>query len=105
MEKVDDLIFGDFVANNLSHEDMIEVEKKLIASKEADSSLYASMAFYSINNDLADELLGEEENFHLNNDRTDIGSNSIELKPKKQNNMSKNNKFNFFLKIYFIRNL
>lgn len=94
MEKVDDLIFGDFVANNLSHEDMIEVEKKLIASKEADSSLYASMAFYSINTDLADELLGEEENFHLNNDRTDIGSSSIELKPKKQNNMSKNNKFN-----------
>jgi len=94
MEKVDDLIFGDFVANNLSHEDMIEVEKKLIASKEADSSLYAAMAFYSINTDLADELLGEEENFHLNNDRTDIGSSSIELKPKKQNNMSKNNKFN-----------
>ena len=94
MEKVDDLIFGDFVANNLSHEDMIEVEKKLIASKEADSSLYASMAFYSINTDLVDELLGEEEHFHLNNDRTDIGSSSIELKPKKQNNMSKNNKFN-----------
>lgn len=94
MDKVDDLIFGDFVANNLSHEDMIEVEKALIDTREADSSLLASMAFYSINRDLAEELLGEEDNISLNNDRTDIGTDSIELKPKKQNNMSKNNKFN-----------
>ena len=49
MDKVDDLIFGDFVANNLSHEDMIKVEKALIDTGEADSSLFASMAFYSIN--------------------------------------------------------
>lgn len=94
MDKVDDLIFGDFVANNLSHEDMIKVEKALIDTREADSSLLASMAFYSINRDLAEELLGEEDNISLNNDRTDIGTDSIELKPKKQNNMSKNNKFN-----------
>lgn len=94
MDKVDDLIFGDFVANNLSHEDMIKVEKALIDTREADSSLLASMAFYSINRDLAEELLGEEDNLSLNNDRTDIGTDSIELKPKKQNNMSKNNKFN-----------
>lgn len=94
MDKVDDLIFGDFVANNLSHEDMIKVEKALIDTREADSSLLASMAFYSINRDLAEELLGEEGNISLNNDRTDIGTDSIELKPKKQNNMSKNNKFN-----------
>lgn len=94
MGKVDDLIFGDFVANNLSHEDMIKVEKALIDTREADSSLLASMAFYSINRDLAEELLGEENNISLNNDRTDIGTDSIELKPKKQNNMSKNNKFN-----------
>lgn len=94
MDKVDDLIFGDFVANNLSHEDMIKVEKALIDTREADSSLLASMAFYSINRDLAKELLGEEYNISLNNDRTDIGTDSIELKPKKQNNMSKNNKFN-----------
>lgn len=94
MGKVDDLIFGDFVANNLSHEDMIKVEKALIDTREADSSLLASMAFYSINKDLAEELLGEEDNIGLNNDRTDIGTDSIELKPKKQNNMSKNNKFN-----------
>lgn len=94
MDKVDDLIFGDFVANNLSHEDMIKVEKVLIDTGEADSSLLASMAFYSINRDLAKELLGEEYNISLNNDRTDIGTDSIELKPKKQNNMSKNNKFN-----------
>lgn len=94
MDKVDDLIFGDFVANNLSHEDMIKVEKALIDTQEADSSLLASMAFYSINRDLAEELLGEEDNISLNNDRTDIGTDSIELKPKKQNNMSKNNKFN-----------
>lgn len=94
MDKVDDLIFGDFVANNLSHEDMIKVEKALIDTREADSSLLASMAFYSINRDLAEELLGDEDNISLNNDRTDIGTDSIELKPKKQNNMSKNNKFN-----------
>lgn len=94
MDKVDDLIFGDFVANNLSHEDMIKVEKALIDTREADSSLLASIAFYSINRDLAEELLGEEDNISLNNDRTDIGTDSIELKPKKQNNMSKNNKFN-----------
>lgn len=94
MDKVDDLIFGDFVANNLSLEDMIKVEKALIDTGEADSSLLASMAFYSINRDLAEELLGEEDNISLNNDRTDIGTDSIELKPKKQNNMSKNNKFN-----------
>ena len=94
MDKVDDLIFGDFVANNLSHEDMIKVEKALIDTREADSSLLASMAFYSINRDLAEELLGEEDNISLNSDRTDIGTDSIELKPKKQNNMSKNNKFN-----------
>lgn len=94
MGKVDDLIFGDFVANNLSHEDMIKVEKALIDTREADSSLLASMAFYSINRDLAEELLGEEDNISLNNDRTGIGTDSIELKPKKQNNMSKNNKFN-----------
>lgn len=94
MDKVDDLIFGDFVANNLSHEDMIKVEKALIDTGEADSSLFASMAFYSINRDLAEELLGEEENICLRNDRTDIGSDSIELKPKKQNDMSKNNKLN-----------
>lgn len=94
MDKVDDLIFGDFVANNLSHEDMIKVEKALIDTREADSSLLASMAFYSINRDLAEELLGEEDNISLNNDRTYIGTDSIELKPKKQNNMSKNNKFN-----------
>ena len=92
MDKVDDLIFGDFVANNLSHEDMIKVEKALIDTREADSSLLASMAFYSINRDLAEELLGEEDNISLNNDRTDIGTDSIGLKPKKQNN--KNNKFN-----------
>ena len=94
MDKVDDLIFGDFVANNLSHEDMIKVEKALIDTREADSSLLASIAFYSINRDLAEELLGEEDNISLNNDRTDIGTDSIELKPKKTNNMSKNNKFN-----------
>lgn len=94
MDKVDDLIFGDFVANNLSHEDMIKVEKALIDTREADSSLLASIAFYSINRDLAEELLGEEDNISLNNDRTDIGTDSIELKPKQQNNMSKNNKFN-----------
>lgn len=93
MDKVDDLIFGDFVANNLSHEDMVEVENKLIASGEANSSLYASMVFYSINKDLADELLGEE-NISQNNDRTDRRFDSIELKPKKQDNMSKSNKFN-----------
>lgn len=93
MDKVDDLIFGDFVSNNLSHEDMVEVEKELIASGEANSSLYASIAFYSINRDLADELLGEE-NISQNNDRTDRRFDSIELKPKKQDNMSKNNKFN-----------
>lgn len=48
MIKVDDLIFGDFVANNLSHEDMVEVEKKLIDSEEANSSLLASIAFFAL---------------------------------------------------------
>ncbi len=93
MDKVDDLIFGDFVANNLSHEDMAEVEKKLIDSKEASSALLASIAFYSINRDLADELLGEE-NISQNKDRINDIGNSIVLKPKKQENMSKGNKFN-----------
>lgn len=90
MDKVDDLIFGDFVANNLSHEDMIAVEKKLIDLGEVDSSLFASMAFYHINRDLADELLGEDKY----NDRIGKNFDSIELKSQKQNDMNKDNKSN-----------
>lgn len=93
MDKVDDLIFGDFVANNLSHEDMVEVEKKLIDSEEANSSLLASIAFYSINKELSDELLGEE-NISQNDDRMNKIDDSIVVKPKKQENMSNSNKFN-----------
>lgn len=93
MDKVDDLIFGDFVANNLSHEDMVEVEKKLIDSEEANSSLLASIAFYSINRELSDELLGEE-NISQDNDRMNKIDDSIVVKPKKQENMSNSNKFN-----------
>ena len=93
MDKVDDLIFGDFVANNLSHEDMVEVEKKLIDSEEANSSLLASIAFYSINRELSDELLGEE-NISQDDDRMNKIDDSIVVKPKKQENMSNSNKFN-----------
>ena len=90
MDKVDDLIFGDFVANKLSHEDMVEVEKKLIDSEEANSSLLASIAFYNINRELADELLGEE-NISQDNDRMNKIDDSIVVKPKKQENMSNSN--------------
>lgn len=93
MDKVDDLIFGDFIANNLSHKDMIETEKKLIDSGEINSSLIAAIAFYSINKDLANDLLGEE-NVSQNNDKVVEHFDPIELNPQKRDNMSKSNKFN-----------
>lgn len=71
----------------------LRLKKKLIDSKEASSALLASIAFYSINRDLADELLGEE-NISQNKDRINNIGDSIVLKPKKRENMSKGNKFN-----------
>lgn len=89
MDIVDDLIFSDFVANNLSHDEMVEVERTLIDSGEADASIYASMAYYSLNGELADELLGEDENLYTNIDRIYPASASIITKTEKTDDMSK----------------
>lgn len=91
MEIVDDLIFEDFITNNLSHTDMEEVEKKLIESGEINSTLHAAMAFYCSNRDLANELIGEGDDIlYQNYDRKERLSASIGFEQIKRNNMSKN---------------
>lgn len=60
--RIDDFTFCLFVDNALSHEDMQKVEKQLIEVNEADATLHASMLSYTLNKDLADEMLGIEKN-------------------------------------------
>lgn len=91
MEIVDDLIFGDFVANNLSHEDMVKVERNLVESGEINSALHAAAAFYCTNRNLANELIGEEDDILFqNDDRIERSSVSIRLEQLNRDNMSKN---------------
>lgn len=94
MNNVDDIIFGDFVSNNLSHEEMIEVEKALIHEGDANSTLMASMAFYSTNQELAAELIGDDENNETHNDGNSDDNDSKESESRKQKNMGKEKKFN-----------
>ena len=94
MYNVDDIIFSDFVSNNLSHDEMIEVEKVLINEGDADSTLMASMAFYYTNQDLATELIGDEINDETHNDRNSDNDNSKVSKSKRQENMGNGKMFN-----------
>lgn len=95
--QIDSLLSNDSQLSNfvddISHDDMIQLEKSLIDSQEVDLSIFASTAIYGINSNNLEDF-SEEEIICRNDDRMNMRSDSIELKPQKQNNMSTNKKFN-----------
>lgn len=71
MKEIDDFTFCNFVANKLSTEEMKAVERELIQAGEAESSLIASMAYYKSNLDLAEDLIGLDEEYDEKNNVND----------------------------------
>lgn len=63
---VDNILYSKFVFNMLSQEEMAAVEKELIATGEIDSIIQASIANYEVHRDLADKMLGADEEFEEN---------------------------------------
>lgn len=60
--KIDDLIFSKFVGNALTHKQMENVEKVLIAEGEFSAAIEASVIDYEVRLDEANSILGTEEN-------------------------------------------
>lgn len=60
--KIDDLIFSKFVGNALTHKQMEDVEKQLIAEGEFSAAIEASVIDYEVRQDEANSILGTEEN-------------------------------------------
>lgn len=56
--EVDDITFNLFVNNNLPQAKMIEVEKLLMQSNEIDATIQASILNNSLNKDMAEEMIG-----------------------------------------------
>lgn len=77
MKQIDDVTFVKFVNNLLSKDEMIDVEKQLIADKEAPATLYASISNYEVNKEQMHEILGIEENIEINARNIDSGDSVI----------------------------
>lgn len=60
--KIDDLTFSKFVGNALTHKQMEDVEKQLIAEGEFSAAIEASVIDYEVRQDEAESILGTEEN-------------------------------------------
>ena len=60
--KIDDLIFSKFVGNALTHKQMEDVEKQLIAEGEFSAAIEASIIDYEVRQNEAESILGTEEN-------------------------------------------
>lgn len=91
---VDDILFSKFILNQLSSEEMASVERLLLEDNESKAILHSVIAMYESNVDLAEELIGVEEeindterNTPFEYDRKPQKVSSIEMN-KKQNAMN-----------------
>lgn len=64
-EEISDELFNDFLNNNLSIEQMREVESALIANGEAGAIVHAIIGNYEAQKEYADELLGEDDEIEI----------------------------------------
>lgn len=60
--KIDDLLFSKFVGSALTHKQMEDVEKRLIAEGDFSAAIEASVIDYEIRQNEANSILGTEEN-------------------------------------------
>lgn len=64
-EEISDELFNDFLNNNLSVEQMKEVESALMANGESDGIVHGILGNYEAQKEYADELLGEDDDVEV----------------------------------------
>lgn len=91
---VDDILFSQFILNQLNPEEMASVERLLLEENESKAIIHSTIAIYESNVDLAEEMIGEDEenidiekNSSFEYDRRPQRGRSIEMN-KKQNAMN-----------------
>ncbi len=96
-EEITDELFNDFLNNNLSVEQMKEVESALIANGEVDAIVHAIVGNYEAQKEYADELLGEDDEMEISPIPVRIThslGHEIDEKLVAEKNKSKNCKIN-----------